>query len=98
VFRRTAPHVGAWASRTLREYPGAFLCATVQTDSAVVSLRDRRTIVATLEQGNSTSFDAAIIPSAIYACEVAGALPDHITIRVGERTASVRLTRQRVHD
>jgi hypothetical protein len=72
----------------------------VETQGAIVTLRDKRAIAAFATGPAELPFDAALIPSALYACEISGrfaaGLPDHLTITAGGQEARVRLDGRRI--
>jgi hypothetical protein len=90
----------AWAARTLHERPGAFACATVDADRALVTLRDERTFAAAPADGGRLPFEGAILASAVYACAICrrdGAdLPRRLELKAGGATAAVRLDHEGV--
>jgi hypothetical protein len=101
LLRQGPDHGGAWAARALREYPGALLCATVKAEGVVVTLRDERTIAAITPPDAPLPFDASLLASAVYACEISGHfaadLPDQLTVSAGGHTARLRLDGQRIY-
>jgi hypothetical protein len=100
VLWRGADPLGTWAAHALRENPGALLCAAVEAEAATATMRDGRRIVALAPDDAPLPFDAALLPSAIYACEISGRfvarLPVKLTIRSGSQIARVRLDGERV--
>jgi hypothetical protein len=67
----------------------------VEPHSAIVTLRDTQTIAVRTDGDAALPFDAAVLPSAIYACVIGGRLAtqrlDHLTITSGHNAALVRL-------